>query len=355
MKLIKYCLILLLVLLSGCATTRLTQSIDGSPLTKISSVDASHLFAVEPIGEKVVLSDKGLQLLELEPLAKKSLSQETPLALAWSHDGSQFAATFPKPDQQTIVTLYSADGVHVHEHVVPFTASQMAWSVDGELLVTGYLLKVYSFGSNLSQSMAVIKGEDVKLVPLTDATLDPSTSKALQPVLAQVLPVLFTPLGDELLYVRLHDPPEFAPYLKVLYKNSQADKARELLKLPLQILSLDWLSRDVAEVITSRGNYELELWPVTAGPDSSLPQYRFQNGRLMQRERVVADWGGDARFQRLREKDFLLATNRSLYLGSGLDPQVSVPAAQNESQLRRWRYQGLITPSEYRALLQEKR
>lgn len=352
MKTQAYTLIVVLCLLYGCVANTSVQSIDGSPLKKLSAVDAPHLYAADPAGKKVLLSHRGLSLLDLETEEKQVVSRKVPIALAWQRDGRQFSAAFSLPDDQTLIAVYSATGALVREHMLPVVASNMVWSGNGDLLVAGYVLKVYSFGSNLQQSLAVIKGENFNLLQLTDATLKPGTTKVLKPVLQKVLPVLFSEQGDELIYVRLHDPPEFAPYLKVVYTNWQAGGARELLKLPLQAVTLEWLRPDLAEVRASGGQYRMELWPVPVAQMDSQ-RYSFQDGRLSQGQTVLADWGSNASFQLLRDGQFLLATDRALYLGSGLEPQASEKGKQNAWQLRRWRYQGLISPEEYQRLLLE--
>lgn len=353
MNSLNYSLILLLVLLCGCAPSPHVSSIDGSPLEKISAIEASHLYAVDPAGERVVFSYRGLSLLKLGSDEKQVISLETPTAVAWSRDGRQFSAVFPLPEGQTLLSVYSPAGFTLYETILPVIAGNMAWTVNGEILVSGYSLKVYSFGANLSQSLAVIKNEKVRFIQLTDTTLNPATTKALQPVLQDVLPVLFSPLGDELIYVRLHDPPEFSPYLNVLYKNWQADGARKLLELPLQVVEVGWAGPDLVEVAASGGPHRIDLWPSSVASEKDNQGYRFNAGRLSRGETLLADWGPDAIFEQITGGRFLLASGKSLYLGAGLAPEFPAEHGQNEWRLRRWRYQGLISSEEFQALLLE--
>jgi len=99
----------------------------------------------------------------------------------------------------------------------------------------------------------------------------------------------------------------------------------------------------------------VDLWPTAL--DISVPApdqtYRFADGRLYQGRELLADWGEGARLQILDDGRFLLAVQQSLYIGDGLQPRPRQKYDEKAWNLRRWRYQGLITQDEYLNLLQE--
>jgi hypothetical protein len=55
----------------------------------------------------------------------------------------------------------------------------------------------------------------------------------------------------------------------------------------------------------------------------------------------------------LADGKFLLFVNSSLYLGDGLKSHSAPTYNETEWNLRRWRYEELMTPAEYQKLLEE--
>jgi len=346
-----------LILLSGCVSGSPPQTINETPLTRITDIDSAGLFAADQDGRKLAVSRRGLQLLDLESGSRQKLSSESPTALAWSPDGSALAAAFPIANYETRLELYSAQGALLHETLLPVALNQMVWSVRGDLLVTGFALKIYSFGGNLRQVLYRVTTEQVVERVLADTSLKPATAKKLTPIMQSVQSVVFSPQGDELVFAKLHDPPAFAPYLQLRYMNWENGSERSLGKIPLQPIQFFWSgSENSVDVMALAESFSLSLWPPSESSSEDLltPFYQFAKGRLYYGEKLVADWGDDARLQILVDGRYLLAQKGRLYLGEGLPPVPHSVYSKKSWTLCRWRFEGLITSDEYLNLLEEK-
>ena len=355
MKSLLSLLLVALVLLHGCSTAPPPRSLSDNPLVRISAIDDGALFSAPHDGSRVAIAADGLSLYESDSQLIRELSGEEPLALAWSRDGSTLAAAFHVADYETRVSLYSAKGDVLRQLVLPVALTRMTWSTRGDLLATGLALKNYTFGGNLRQALYRIDMEDTWETLLTDSTLRPSLVKQLAPVIGTLQPVAFSPDGDELAYLHLHDPPEFAPYLELKYRNWQSDEERTLQRLPQQAWRLAWGSSDDSiELLAANDSHVFELYPpVERAERPALQEYTFHDGRLHDGRQLLADWGETARWQPLDHGRFLLAVEKTLYLGDGLRPVSQKVYSDKLWNLRRWRFEGLINQGEYQKLLRE--
>lgn len=201
--------------------------------------------------------------------------------------------------------VFSRDGRKLEEHPLPGPVLTVAWSSRQDLLVIGYRLQEFSFGANLSQWLVRLHDGRRDQLDLWDTTLKPNTARNLKGHLAALLPAAFSPDGDEFVFTRLHDPPQFPAYLELRYRNWQVPAERKLLQLPVQPVMLDW--EPTGEVVTcrsgSRPAQRVELWPDSAGTAPAAA--------------LAPDAG-------------LLWT------------------------LRKWRFEGLITPAEFLEVVLEK-
>ena len=348
--------LIILTFAAACATGTPPGSIPDHPLRPLADIDDSGLFSANQNGTKVTFTNDSLYLLDPDSGDKKKLSSAKPIALAWSPDGLSLAAAFERADFETELLVYSTGGMVMNEAVIPVALSQLYWSSRGDLLAVGFVLKVYSFGGNLRQLLYRIDDDTLVETLLTDSTLRPPLAEQVKPLLHNLLPVSFSPQGDELVFLRLHDPPEFSPYFQLLYQNWQFEKPRELLKTPLQAMSLNWEpSGNIVNVLSEEGLQTLNLWPSEgkAVVPLTAENYRFIDGRLYRGLELLADWGKKSQIQRLADGKFLLSVNRALYLGGGLKSHSAPTYNEAGWNLRRWRYEELITPSEYQKLLEE--
>jgi len=356
MKRLLFSTLIILSFVAACATGTPPGSIPDHPLRPLADIDDSGLFSASQYGTKVAFTNDGLYLLDPDSGDKKKLSSAKPIALAWSPDGLSLAAAFERADFETELLVYSAGGVVMNEAIIPVALSQLYWSSRGDLLAVGFVLKVYSFGGNLRQLLYRIDDDTLEETLLTDSTFRPSLAKQLKPLLQSMLPVSFSPQGDELVFLYLLDPPLFSPYFQLLYQNWQVDKPRELHKTPLQTMSFNWdPSGNTVNVQSEEGLQTLNLWPSEgkAVAPSKAETYRFIDGRFYHGQELLADWGEKSQIQILEDGKFLLSVNRSLYLGDGLKSHSASTYNETEWNLRRWRYEELVTPSEYQKLLEE--
>lgn len=333
--------------LAACAV-KVPHPANEIQLTYISPLDENAGFAATPDGEVVACSHRGLKLREVLTGNEKKISTVKPDFLSWSTDGRQLAAATIEGDESSRLAVYSQEGLLQADLEVPAVITGLKWTAQGELLATGYLLKVYSFGSNLKQSLYRFAGEQISEMVLSDTTLKPSTSKTLAPVMGYVLPVHFSRLGDEMIYVRLHDPPEFPPYLVLVFKNLQAGDDKDLQRLSVQkIQIMEGDDEDAVAVLSREGRSIVRLWPKLENWRYEDRVYRFVDGRLTQDDVELANWGQGSHAQLLNDGTYLLGVNNRLYLGAGLQSSKAVSYNEKSWLLRRWRHEGLISNEEY--------
>lgn len=324
------------LLLTGCLFAHTPQSLTGPPLTPLYGIDVDGAFAADPAGGRIAFADRGLALSGLDGHAAVRLDPGSPVALAWHPDGTMFAAAFPVGDEATRIARYSAAGALLSDQVLPVVCDRLAWSLRGDLLVVGHTLKVYSFGGNLRQVLYQVTQGGVEETLLSDTTLKPTTVSQLGGHLERLLPVAFADAGDELVHVRLHDPPEFPAYLQLVHRHWQTGGERLLRRLPVQPVSLVWTPDATAVAV--------------AGPDGKV--LRVPVWPAVDRDYEAADLQASPereRLQILADGSYLLVERGRLYRGSGL-PRTERPGYdETDWTLRRWRFEGLITPEEYAA------
>ena len=344
--------LVLALFVSGCANLSGPPPVKALSLNRVAGIGKAGLFAVDPAGTLVALARSGLVLHDVASESAHRVSTEDPVALAWHPQGSVLAAVYPHGEEGIRVLQLSRQGDLLQESLLPVQYRAVCWTVRGELLVAGSALKVYSFGANLQQWLYRFGPDGVVEARLSDTTLKPLTARTLAPVLGQFLPVLFSPYGDELVFVSLHDPPEFAPYAEVVHYNWPASAQRSLLELPLQSIGMEpGRQADSVELVLEAGRTSLDVWPAVDRPRDPDDSLHFIGGRWYQGRELLADWGSGARLQRLGDGRFFAAVDRVLYQGDGLPVQAGRGYDEKTWTLRRWRASGLISPSEYRNLL----
>lgn len=147
------------------------------------------------------------------PAATRSASPDQSLPNA---DGTLHAHT-RAAGSESLILLTSATGASVATLPLPGRVAWLAWHPGGELLIVTTILKHYTFGATYLVRLHRWNGQapplsrtlaDTTLKPLTLATWAAQLSTLPQPALG--------PQGDVLAFLRLHDPPAFDPYLKVI-------------------------------------------------------------------------------------------------------------------------------------------
>ena len=329
---------ILLLLQQACAAAPPPASLNNQPLQLITSIPPAGIFAGAPDRTLIAFAGDGLQLLEVATRQRKTVDGREPLALGWRRDGSQLAAVFAVDSERGQLAIYDRDGRLTEQSPLPGMPVALAWSRHDDLLIAGFRLREFSFGGNLSQWLVRINAAEREVFELGDTTLKPATARAVKTRLADLLKVSFSPVGDELIALRLHDPPQFPAYLQLVHRNWQVPKERELQQLPLQPAEIAWGdTEDTVICRSAAGTWQmLPLWPADGEPSRHMVAINDPA------ELPAVDQG----LQRFADGGYLLAVNGRLYLGSGLAPL----AAEGDDKawtLRKWRFEGLITPEEY--------
>lgn len=303
--------LLFAVLLSGLVTACVAvvpqRGFDTAPTSSVVLRDGDVALAASPDRVSTAFGRQGLWLQNNASGQRRQLAPETPLALAWRRDGRQLAAAFPAVDQERgYLVVYDASGQRVDAWELPGRIVALTWSARNDLLAVGYQLRIFSFGANLSQWLIHVKDARIEQIPLGDMTIEPATARQWASMLPELLAVAFSPDGDELVLLRLHDPPQFPPYLQLLHRNWQVPGERKLKDLPVQPTTLAWAASGEAVNIQTTGQpvQRLELWP-------QMP--------------VTA----------------------STATKSGLPDPLPSPRDDRLWTLRKWRFEGLITPEEF--------
>jgi len=333
-------LLSIFLLLSACAELPAPVTPAGQSLQFITIIDPQGVFAGSPDRKLIAIGKGGLQLLELPSGEGRRLDSQTPLALGWRHDGTQLAAAFVAEDGKGRLVIFDRAGKAVDQSELPGTPVDLAWSRRDDLLVAGYSLRAFSFGGSLTQWLVRVNGAEREQSIIGDTTLKPATTKAVRDRLSHLLKVAFSPAGDELVVLQLHDPPQFPAYLQMTHRNWQGAGERKLLQLPVEAVALHWgETEDVVAYRPGTGSWRvLLLWPPSGSPAPVTEQAAD----------VPETWGVETRLQHFDSGDYLLAVNGRLYAGSGMPPRLKQTDAENAWLLRKWRFEGLITPDEYR-------
>lgn len=267
--------------------------------------------AESPDGRLLADGRDGLILVDKASARRERLAVETPAALAWRRDGGQLAAVLPgRGTMAQQLVVFDQDGkrrnvLELSGHVVALN-----WSARHDLLVAGYRWQAFSFGANLSQWLLRISETAVERITLGDVTVEPGTARRFAPLLSGLLPVAFSPAGDELVYLRLHDPPQSPAYLQLLHRNWQVPGERKLLDLlPVRPTAVEWTAASDAIVCRSEEmlSSQVVVWPA---PDS---------------EPLAAS----------RSDTTFIHNDDRLWL------------------MRKWRFEGLITPEEFQMVIDE--
>lgn len=364
---LKALLLLLILWLSGCARLPVAEDLPpGVTLHRIGKMEADAPFAPSPTGDRVALTRDGLRIFD--PITGKGsmISGATPVALAWTPDGERLAAAFAGKND-TRLQVFGAGGESRGEIVVEGRIAHLLWISGEQLLVGAVKMETFSFGSEHRTIIYRWNGsEEMAKVVEHYTVAKPRTLHDWGDYLYRTVHVALSPLGDEILYTRLHDPPAFSPYLKIVMRHLETGVERELANVSLT--SVGGIFAHDETVIYGDGSgrtrqvdpwmeEERELWP-TPGRRLSASEggrYLFIDGRL------YSDGSEILAFPPMSEGCFafggrlFIRDDRSLYLLEGLGED-SVPALDSAVRdhllkLRRWRSGGLISHQDY---LQQK-
>lgn len=320
--------------------------------------------AVSPDGSLVALVRReGLLLRSLDGKAEQKLDADHPVALAFNPDGSELAAAFSAADGSRLRRFATSTGEVLGE--ISFSGHcEALLSRKGEWLAFVTILEPFRFGGNLSSRLLRWDGgHDPVETSLNDTTLDRSTLAAAEMLTATLRPQL-SPHDDEILFLRLHDPPAFAPYVAVVLHHLETGSERLIAKLPLFSGSAIYL--DGGELVAYGDGINLvriiDPWSeaesqrlVRAGNQLASPA----SGDMLWVDEALLRRDGQELLTAAKEAEpvaflpagrLLLRTREELWLLSGL-PVTATATSQPDSEelrlLRKWRAAGLIDAREY--------
>lgn len=363
-NLLKAALLLLVLWLHGCSSLPVIGALPpGIVAGQSLRVTAGSPFAWHPDGETVAVVQDGLRLWTPATGELKSLAPERPAAVAWSPEGTRLAAALVKGDD-TQLTVFDNKGNKVGGAALEGHVESLFWSPDHGLLAVATVLQPFTFGANLT--LAIYRWQEpaapVRTV-LHEATLKPLTLHRWGALLHHTPnPALSSP-GDELLFARLHDPPAFSPYLKIILRHLETGAEREVASVPITAGGAVFAAAGDA-TIYGDGSVSRALDPWSGSGGETLPtpgqnlavspggSYLFADGRLYRDGALIAVFPAEAvvRFSPQGSK-LLLRHEQRLFMLSGLHEKVPAPLSEASRQqlllLRKWRSNGLISPQDY--------
>lgn len=356
----------LAILLSGCARLPVAGP-DAARLTTtvVARLDAEPLFAAAPGGKLVAFSSEGVRVAPLPTGEIRTLSGDHPLALAWSPDGGRLAVAFDRGTESRI-TVFGADGVTVAETAAAGHVGALFWPESGALLAVTTELESHKFGTSCREVLLrwQLAGAPERTV-LHEVTLKPYTVRKWGPVLlTRAINPAISPLGDELIYGRIQDPPAFDAYLKVMVRNISSGAEREVAKTGFSDGAARF-SADGEELIMSNGSGRIRRIAAWSGAEKqAVPfsgrvlavspdgRHLLADGRLLDDGREVATFSARTTGEFLDDGRLLVVDNGTLFLVSGFGASVSGPPLppgklERLRTLHAWRASGLISPDDY--------
>ena len=319
--------------------------------------------AVSPDGSLLALvRADGLFLRSLQGGAEKKLSAEHPVALAFKPGGAELAAAFPTADGSRLQRFATSDGEILGKISFPGRCEALL-SRQGEWLAFVTTLQSFRFGGNLSSRLLRWDGAQAPVEELlNDVTLDRSTLADKEALLATLRPQL-SPYGDEILFLRLHDPPAFDPYAAVVLRHLDTGSERLIAKLPKLRGAAIYL--DGGELVAYGDGTMLRIvepWSDKEQQKLSRPGQQFaapssgdmlwMDTDLLRRDgQIVTSFALSAHpVSFLSNGRLLLRDKGRLFLLSGLPVAASeapAPVGGRLLLLRKWRAEGLIDVREY--------
>jgi hypothetical protein len=320
--------------------------------------------AVSSDGELLALvHPEGLFLRLLDGSVEQNLSDDLPLALAFNPNGTELAAAFIAADGSRLRRYATSSGELLAEIAFPGRCEALL-SREGEWLAFVTTRESFRFGGNMRSRLLRWDGVQAPVESsLNDATLDRSTLADKNALLTTLRPQL-SPHDDEILFLRLHDPPAFDPYIEVVLRHLETGSDRLIAKLPQLRGAATYL--DGGELIAYGDGVNLvrivDPWREKESQRLARPGYRLaapSSGELLWVDATLLRRDGQVLLKLAPQTQpvsflaggrLLLRDRERLWLLSGLPAAPAEPPVHDIEQLRllrKWRAAGLIDASEY--------
>jgi len=336
----------------------------GITVQKLAATAGGSAAAWSNDGRKIAYLHEGVRVRDLAANSDVLVADAAPVAMAWAPDDRALAVAYAEAGQTRLQLRHMQPNEPVTQILLPGEPSRLFWP-GPEIIVCTSKLKRYSFGGNLQVQMVRWDGEaEPRVETLYDTTLKPLTLQSW----GGRLPALFadlSPWGDALLYTRLHDPPEFPPYLDLVWRHLDSGTERTLADLNLLSAGARFISGDDRFVVAdgTKETRRVDLWhdrvedvwpaPGTALAVSAGGRSLLLDGQLwVDGTRILTVRDVDQAYFSPDGEQLLLHSGSTLYQLSGLPtdppPELPVgPALERLKLLRRWRASGLISPEEF--------
>ncbi len=362
--------IVLFAVISGCASLPIAGPLpEGVSVKKLRHFDGSSPLAWHPTGDTFAFADDLLQLYDLQTGNTVPFVPATGLAaLDWSPDGRKLAAAFREGDD-SLLRIFDISGNVLAESKVRGDVTKLMWRSADEVLASAVLTKKFSFGTNFSGVLYRWKGTAAPTARvLNDTTIKKATAGIPKEALYHTFTFTVSPLGDEVVFTKLIDPPMFPAYIKIVMYNLETGAEHEAVTGEAAVSSGGAaFTADGERIIYGNGfDSTVQLDPWTGAKKNALPSpgrtiavspanlYLFLDGTLFRKDKAVASFPAMVKGAFSPHGDHLLLSfEKNIYLISGLKepPVATLPPAVKERLLvlRKWRSEGLISPAEYEA------
>ncbi|MCC6749347.1 MAG: hypothetical protein IT371_16910 [Deltaproteobacteria bacterium] len=323
------------------------------------------MLALDPAGRRLAIGAEDLVVRDLVDGSVRDLARARPSALSWASDGQRLAASFVESGRSR-VEVYALGGAASKATFLPGEVVGLAWLGPDELLALGFTIKVYSFAGELRMDLHRWRaGKPVRSERLGEAQLKRGHLRLWGHRLAEFLRLELSPLGDEIAYTSIKDPPAFPPSTVVTVRHLETRAEVVAARVALGAGQVRF-SADGERLLVGSGPIGvswIDPWTQTRSGTLPVPgrtlavsptgRLVLADGRLYVEGHEQARFADDARglFAALGGTLVVVAGER-LHVVSGLagepGPTFGPAARAKLLLLRRWRGQGLITPLDYR-------
>lgn len=359
--LLRALLLLAFLWLAGCSPLATVDLPPDLRLARLTTVASGAPFAPHPLGERLAVGGDDLTVFEPATGASISLDDRPPLALAWSPDGRLLAAAFAR-GAESLLRLFDGS-VAVGEAPVAGRVSDLAWLSGGSLLAATTTLKNFAFGSDFRTTLYRWDGASAPHpVAVHNVTVKPLTRQRWGALLQSAIRLDSAPQGDALVYTRLHDPPAFPPYLKIVLRHLDSGAERVLADVSLpsgggvhaggdQVVYGD--GHGVTRRIDPWSGQKLQSWstPGHTVVASAGGRHLLLDGRLYTDGTEIAAFPAGSEGHFAADGRLFLRMDDHIYRLAGLEDDTPAPLEPAVSKrlldLRRWRSEGLITHEEF--------
>lgn len=351
--------------IAGCTSL----PVGGVKKEELSVVQVAHTspaapWSVNPVDSGIAFGKEGLILAEPDGGSAKKLATAPPTALAWSPDGKRLAAALPGGDATTL-TIFSRQGESIGKTTVPGRVTCIDWASPADLVALGVEMRVFSFGGDVSATLYRWDGTAApQPTRLFDVTVKPHTIKQWKERAIDSLTMAMSPERDVILYSRLHDPPAFTPYLRLVMRNLESGAEREIATVGLASGGGRFVGNGDL-VVYGDGSSQtrlVDVWNDTLVRTFPTPgkrlatstggEYLLLDGRLYHGETEIASFPPTAEGSFLPGGGLRVRHGEEIYRAGGLAETVPVPLSpvvtERLRMLRTWRSEGLISDREYR-------